>query len=89
MTPTNDQLLKLIYILGQHVLKMEEFVFAISEGQTAQNKLIAARMPGFTDRERKLLLDAASKSETSLEHLEAAMKRYRKTFQACPFWRKK
>lgn len=89
MTPTNDQLLKLIFILGQHVLKMEEFVFAISEGQAAQSKLIASRMPGFTDRERKILLDAASKSETSLEHLEAAMKWYRKTFAACPFWRKK
>ena len=87
MTPTNEQLSQVLKILSQHVLKMDELVLAMCEAHDSRGKFLATMLPNLTAGERKILIDAAARSETSLEHLEHATQQFRKTFESCPFWK--
>ena len=87
MTPTTEQLRDVVKALADHVLLMDKYVLALAEARESQNQFIAARMPGLSEKERAHLKSVYARSESSSEHLEAAMKKWRETFESCPIWK--
>jgi hypothetical protein len=87
MTPTNQQLSDVLQTLSQHVMQMDEIILTMCEAHNCRSKFLAAMLPNLTAAQRKVLTDAASRSETSFEHLEHATRQFRKIFEQCPFWK--
>jgi hypothetical protein len=84
MEPTNQQLNEMFHALGSQLMRVNEDVLVLYETQHDVLKLLASRLIAMTPDERKLLLAAVSKCESSLEHSEAALTSIRSAFQQYP-----
>jgi hypothetical protein len=72
------------HALGSQLMRVNEDFLVLYETQHDVLKLLASRLIAMTPDERKLLLAAVSKCESSLEHSEAALTSIRSAFQQYP-----
>jgi hypothetical protein len=81
MPPTNQQLFDFVNILGKFTIDVHEHVILQAELNGIVNGLIVSNDLSLSDADKQALRDALSRSESALEHIQAASQTFRKNFQ--------
>ena len=84
MEPTNKEIYELTVLIGKHLSGISQTVVDLAMLQHDTFKILSSRLPSLTSDERKILKDAVSKCESSLEHYEAEHAAFHKAFAKRP-----
>ena len=76
MNPTDEELIRIVKMIGIHVRLMDIVLMATVNGMNEQNKMLSEKLPSLTPDERKAFLNAIRKNETTVESLEASSQNF-------------